>query len=77
MSIVKEPPNKKGGRRIIYKLNVMQTKEGSSATYVRLEGLIAVPTILVKNLTRRELFIFLQNRKIVGEASLLDEGNLG
>jgi hypothetical protein len=70
------PTPKKGGRRIAYKLSIMQTKQGSAATYVRLDGLIAVPTVLTENLTKRELFVFLQNRKIVGEASLLDNENL-
>lgn len=74
MSDKKPEEKRKGGRRIVYKLKVLKNKKGSPATYIRLDGLIAVPTVLTKNLTKKELFIFLQNRKIVGEASLLSEG---
>ena len=74
MSEKKPEEKRKGGRRIVYKLKVLKTKKGSPVTYVRLDGRIPVPTVLTKNLTERELFIFLKNRKIVGEASLLSEG---
>ncbi len=59
----------KRGRKIIYNLTTAQRKEGSNVTYVRLDGLIAVPTVLVDHLTRRELFIFLKSRGLVGIAS--------
>jgi hypothetical protein len=70
MSVIprkKEKP--KGGRRVIHNLTILPRKEGSSSTYIRLDGVIAVPNSLVDHYTIDELFTFLKSRKLVGEAS--------
>lgn len=58
--------------RIIFNLNTLQRKKDSPVTYVHLDGVIAVPSVLVEHLTRRELFIFLKSRGIVGFSSGLN-----
>lgn len=53
------------GRRAFLDLNVLNTKEGSSSTYIVVTGIVAVPTSLKNHLTKRELFYFLQSRGLV------------
>jgi hypothetical protein len=68
--------NKEKGKRIVLKMKILQTKQGSPSTYINLQGDIAVPNVLIQHLTSRELFAFLQSRGIVGDAAVIDPASL-
>lgn len=62
-----------GRRRIILRLKKLEKKPDSAVTYVHISGVFGIPNQLAESLTKENLFRFLQTRRIIGQASLLDK----
>jgi len=56
-----------GGRKAIFDLNVLNSKEGSPSTYVVLTAVVVVPTTLKDAFTKKQLFEYLKSRGLVAE----------
>lgn len=63
------------GRKTFMDLNVLDSFEVKSSTYVVLTGLVVVPKKLKNVLTKRELFYFLQNRGLVAANAVFVESH--